>query len=411
MTTTTTAAPHACFQTEAGQPITIDDELRALIPPLAETEREQLEDSIIAEGCRDPLVVWNGTLIDGHHRYDICERHGIDYRTVERNFADRDAAKRWMIENQFGRRNLAPYQRAELALQLEPLIAKQAKANQRAGGGAVRQNSDNPVDTKRELARVAGLSHDSIARAKRIDAEADDATKERLRAGDTTINREYQRIVGVERKAEQVAAVESAELPAGQYHVIVADPPWRYGSRADDLTHRGRCPYPSMTVDEIKALDVADLAHTDSILWLWTTNAHMAEAYEVAAAWGFTQKTILTWAKNKMGLGDWLRGQTEHCLLCVKGTPVVRLTNETTVLHGKVREHSRKPDEFYEMVEKLCPGQKVELFARESRDGWTSHGSEKGKFTPTTCPGCGGDDFFDDGTCRACIPGDSEEVA
>lgn len=75
-----------------------------------------------------------------------------------------------------------------------------------------------------------------------------------------------------------------------------------------------------------------------------------------------------------MGTGDWLRGQTEQCLMCVTGRPVVNLTNQTTVLHGPVREHSRKPEEFYLMVELLCPGSKVELFARTTRPGWHHHG-------------------------------------
>ena len=74
-----------------------------------------------------------------------------------------------------------------------------------------------------------------------------------------------------------------------------------------------------------------------------------------------------------MGTGDWLRGQSEHCLLCVRGRPVVNLTNQTTIIHGAVRDHSRKPDEFYRMVEFLCPGAKVELFAREKRLGWQMH--------------------------------------
>ncbi|MFH1269372.1 MAG: MT-A70 family methyltransferase, partial [Planctomycetota bacterium] len=151
--------------------------------------------------------------------------------------------------------------------------------------------------------------------------------------------------------------------------------------RPDDVTHRGRCPYPPMTIDAIKDLAVGDLAHEDCILWLWATNSHMAQAHEVAEAWGFAVKTILTWAKDRMGLGDWLRGQTEHCLMCVRGKPVVNLTNQTTLLHGAVREHSRKPAEFYQLVDGLCPGTKIELFARQEREGWESHGAERGLFS------------------------------
>jgi N6-adenosine-specific RNA methylase IME4 len=79
--------------------------------------------------------------------------------------------------------------------------------------------------------------------------------------------------------------------------------------------------------------------------------------------------------KDRMGTGEWLRGQTEHCLVCARGKPVVRLTNQTTVLNGVRREHSRKPDDFYLLVEQLCPGNKLELFARQVRDGWQAYGN------------------------------------
>jgi N6-adenosine-specific RNA methylase IME4 len=109
----------------------------------------------------------------------------------------------------------------------------------------------------------------------------------------------------------------------------------------------------------------------------------MYEAYAVAKAWGFTVKTILTWAKDRMGTGDWLRGQTEHCLMCIRGKPVVTLTNQTTLLNGPLRQHSRKPDAFYTMVDNLCPapaGGKVEMFCRQARPGWIAAGAEISKF-------------------------------
>jgi N6-adenosine-specific RNA methylase IME4 len=86
-----------------------------------------------------------------------------------------------------------------------------------------------------------------------------------------------------------------------------------------------------MSIAEICALSVVSVAHHDCVLWLWTTNQHMREAFSVLDAWGFQQKTILTWFKDQMGCGDWLRGQTEHCIMAVRGKPVVTLTNQTTL--------------------------------------------------------------------------------
>ena len=89
----------------------IDSEFRALIPPLMEDEFARLEASILEEGCRDPLVTWDGVIVDGHNRYAICQRYGLAYQTVERQFADRQAARAWIISNQLARRNLTPEQR------------------------------------------------------------------------------------------------------------------------------------------------------------------------------------------------------------------------------------------------------------------------------------------------------------
>lgn len=80
-------------------------------------------------------------------------------------------------------------------------------------------------------------------------------------------------------------------------------------------------------------------------------------------------------------MGDWLRGKTEHAILAVRGRPLVTLTNQTTAFTAPVREHSRKPDEFYALVEALCPGSKLEMFAREAREGWAAWGAEADKFT------------------------------
>jgi hypothetical protein len=96
------------------QNILIDPEFKALIPPLAPEELAQLEANIVKDGCRDPLVTWQGTLIDGHNRHDICTRHGIPFETVEMEFTDRDAVMDWMDANQLGRRNLTNDQRSYL---------------------------------------------------------------------------------------------------------------------------------------------------------------------------------------------------------------------------------------------------------------------------------------------------------
>jgi N6-adenosine-specific RNA methylase IME4 len=104
----------------------------------------------------------------------------------------------------------------------------------------------------------------------------------------------------------------------------------------------------------------------------------MREAFDLLDAWGFEPKTILTWAKDKMGMGDWLRLQTEHCIMAVRGKPVVTLTHQTTLLHAPGRGHSVKPTEFYDLVESLCPAPRyADLFSRyRHNDKWDCHGNE-----------------------------------
>jgi N6-adenosine-specific RNA methylase IME4 len=138
-----------------------------------------------------------------------------------------------------------------------------------------------------------------------------------------------------------------------------------------------------MSLDEICAFPVADLAADDCVLWLWTTNAHMRDSFRVLDAWGFEPKTILTWAKPRYGVGNWLWGQTEHCHLAVRGKPHVRLIAHSTLLTAPRGSgvHSAKPDAFYELVEQLCPGSKVELFARRARPGFVTHGATLPRLT------------------------------
>lgn len=174
----------------------IDPEFQSLIPPLSPDEYRQLETNIIQDGCRDPLVYWNGTLIDGHNRYRICQEHKVHHGMKEMVFDSREAVIEWIILNQFGRRNLSNTERAKLAMKLEKIIQEQAKANQIRKPESVYQNSDkqNPIHTNKKLSEIAGVSHDTIARYRKVQKEGDDEVKEKLDKGEITINAAYQSV-------------------------------------------------------------------------------------------------------------------------------------------------------------------------------------------------------------------------
>jgi len=107
--------------------IEIKEEFKNLIPALSAEEYAQLEANILNEGIREPIITWNGYIIDGHNRYDIASRFDLEYKTTSKHFETEESVKEWMILNQFGRRNLSNYQRSVLALQLEEVFSKKAK--------------------------------------------------------------------------------------------------------------------------------------------------------------------------------------------------------------------------------------------------------------------------------------------
>lgn len=141
--------------------LTIDKEFRDLIPPLSDEELSALEISLKAEGCRDALIVWNNTLIDGHNRHTICTANKIPFETTDKEFIDRDDAKLWIIDNQLGRRNLTPFVRTELHLKKKAILAAEArkkvvevgkqtgalKGKGKGAAGRVLQNSVKPLET------------------------------------------------------------------------------------------------------------------------------------------------------------------------------------------------------------------------------------------------------------------------
>jgi N6-adenosine-specific RNA methylase IME4 len=233
------------------------------------------------------------------------------------------------------------------------------------------------------VGKLYGESRTQVERRLAIVAAAD-AEPERfgpLRATmDRTgrVNGVYKRL-RVAQQAEQIRAAPPPLPGRGPYGVIVSDPPWPYEVRSEDPSHRGTTPYPQMSLTQICELPIASIAAPDSILWLWTTNYHMLNgARDVLDAWGFIPVTILTWGKDCYGLGQRLRGQTEHCIFATRGKPLVQLTDQSTLLLAPARAHSQKPVEFYDLVESLCPAPRYcELFSRyRHNDRWDCHGDQ-----------------------------------
>jgi N6-adenosine-specific RNA methylase IME4/ParB-like chromosome segregation protein Spo0J len=386
------------------EPIRIDPEFKALIPPLTDEEYSQLEANILRDGILDAVKVWRGEwiLLDGHNRLEIAKKHGLEYEITEVDCADRDAAMDWIDRNQLGRRNLKPDQR-------HLLMGRCYNRTKRHDGGHGNQKSGGqnvpPVNQAERLADEFGVDPKTVKRAGQF-AEAVEKTK----AVDKSIEKKVvagvappraaivkaaallekapekaKAILNGDAKLTEVLRQEKAEeitkkasLPDAKYRVIYADPPWSYGNTMPEGSTEPRDYYPVMSLAEICALPISGITEDNAVLFLWATSPILEEAFEVVKAWGFKYKSSFVWDKIKHNMGHYNSVRHEFLLICVKGScqPEVRKLFDSVVSEERT-EHSKKPETFRAIIDTLYPsGKRVELFARTKVEGWDVYGNE-----------------------------------
>lgn len=383
----------------------IKEEFKKLIPPLTAEEFKQLETNCLDEGIRDAIVTWNGFIIDGHNRYKIATDWGLEFKTEAKVFDSENDVREWMINNQFGRRNLSNYQRSVLALELESVFSARAKENLKASGenfGKGTQISANPIEikpieTRKEIAKVANVSHDTIAKVKVIEAKATPETKEKLSTGELSVNQVYQDIKKEEKKEEQevkkqeyeqrIETVSKNEFKIDilntteKFRVIYADPAWSYNDKQETPMLGGASKhYNTMSVSEICSLPVKDISEKDAILFLWVTSPLLEDAFTVIKSWGFKYKTSFVWDKIKHNMGHYNSVRHEFLLIATKGSCVP----DNKKLYDSVQSierndnHSEKPIEFLDIIDDLyLYGNKLEMFCRNiKKQNWYGWGNE-----------------------------------
>ncbi len=384
-------------------------EYAGIFPLLEGREFTELCNDIKANGQREPIWVYEGKILDGRNRFRACNAVGVTPRTAPYTGDDPLA---FVISLNLHRRHLSESQRGMVAA----AIANMAQGERTD----VEPSANLQKVSQSQAAEMLNVSPRTVAAAVKVRDEAAPELVHAVESGKVSVSaaadvatlpKEEQAVIVARgekeileaakqiraekaevKKAERVAEVTrqiqeisaaTPRAPSGLFHVISIDPPWPYddGNSADTYDPNGRRaanPYPEMTLEQIAGLDIP--AAQDCILWLWTTHKFMRHSFSLLDGWGFEDKAILTWAKDRMGLGRWLRSQSEFCIMAVRGSPVINLTNQTTILRGPLREHSRKPDEFYDMVDSLCVGRKLDFFSREPREGWEQFGNDKAKF-------------------------------
>ena len=171
---------------------------------------------------------------------------------------------------------------------------------------------------------------------------------------------------------------KNVELPNDKFDLIYADPPWKYGNSMPDYFTEQANHYPLMSIDEICAMPIKNIASENSALFLWVTSPILEEAFQVVSAWGFKYKTSFIWDKIKHNMGHYSSVRHEILLLCLKGSyPLHNVKLYDSVQSIERSKHSEKPEFYYEMIEDIYrDSKKIELFSRNKREGWYAYGNQ-----------------------------------
>jgi transcriptional regulator with XRE-family HTH domain len=266
-----------------GKKLSIDPEFESLFPPLADEEFAALEESILREGCRHRLILWNGFIVDGHNRYKICMKHGRPFETTELERRDtRESVISWMIDNQLARRNLPEYQRIELAAKKGHLIAALAKKKKAAG---TNQHTSLPsnltegsaIDTRNEIAKAAGVSTGTISKFRKIKEQAAPEVIEKVRSGEVKID-----------VAAQVASLpkeeQAALAAAGKDAMKAAAKKMRQASKQKQSAAREAKSEAKESIIDPKSAATAPLADEDELARLRIENATLRNRVEELTA-------------------------------------------------------------------------------------------------------------------------------
>ncbi len=368
-----------------------------VMPSLSDEDYAALKADIAERGVQVAVEYdEQGNILDGYHRVKACGELGVkNWPSVVRIGLTEEQKRTHARQLNLARRHLNREQR-------QRLIAAQLKETPQKSDrqiAAELQVSNSTVSEARKQLQDAGElceSHTSIGGdgkeyPRRVERQSRSAVYvdkprdvERVAAavavaGDAIPDKrlELKRLerIAREQALEQHSATEKgAALPSDLFQTIVADPPWAYENEATRAAAEDH--YPTMTIDELCAMPVAQRAAENAHLYLWVTNPMLEVAFRVVRAWGFEYKTLLTWVKPQMGLGNYFRGCTEHVMFAVRGSLPVQQHDLRNWFESPRLKHSEKPQVFFDLVETASPAPRLELFARRQRPGWHVWGNE-----------------------------------
>lgn len=354
------------------------------VPALSEGAYLAVKADIAERGLQVALeITEQGTVLDGHARLRAARELGISEIEVI-VVAPRDELEH-ILRAALQRRQLTPSQRAALAVKLATVAQHQSRAaarrlaNLRQGPDVATLPARDDLDregrrTRELVAELAGTGARTAQDVLTVH-EHNPALFERVTRGELSANTAASQV----RRGLRDASIPPAPpLPEGPFGLIYADPPWRMGS--PDSPFAPEQQYPTLPLEEIKAIEVP--AGDDCVLFIWVVNCLLPEGLDVLRAWGFTYRSSLVWVKNGIGPGIWFRQRFEQLLVGTKGqiSPPEPEDRCDSVIDSRRQRHSQKPTEAYERIEQMYPQlPKLELFARNTRPGWTSWGNQAGQ--------------------------------
>lgn len=313
-------------------------------------------------------------------RYDAACRALAECKAIDEVKDWRDKAQALQAYARQAKNKQLEVDAAEIRIRAERRLGQMLQAEGPQHGGPRRGNSSSTLTTLNDI----GVSKDLSSRAQSIAKIPDDefeATLSQARDEQAAVTgRMMERLARQAARADRETALKGGarDFPTGKYGVIYADPPWRY-EHVKTESRAIENQYPTMSLDDICAMNVSALAADDCVLFLWATSPKLAEAMRVIEAWGFTYRTCAVWDKQKIGMGYYFRQQHELLLLAARGEPGAPAVEarESSVYREARGAHSSKPAHYAGLIERMYPGvPKIELFCREPRDGWQVWGYE-----------------------------------
>jgi N6-adenosine-specific RNA methylase IME4/ParB-like chromosome segregation protein Spo0J len=373
-----------------------------IFPLMEGAEFDALVADIKANGLHESIVLLEGKILDGRNRYRACLAAGIE--PSFRPFQGDDPVA-FVISLNIARRHLNESQRAMVAAKLATL---RRGDNQHSPIGETSQARAAELLNvgKRTVERAAEvrdhgapeLRHAVERGAVSLAAAADVATLPATEQAEIVARGEKEILLAakairakrVERnhaeRMERIREISAGnrDLPGGSYAIIYADPPWHFEvyDETSGIERAVGNHYPCMATADICAMPVPELTTPDAVLFMWTTSPHLPEALQVIEAWGFEYKSNAVWVKDKLGLGYYVRNRHELLLIATKGNMPAPLpaSRPDSVIEAPRMEHSAKPDEAYELIERMYPDlPRIELFSRSPRPGWVVWGNQSGE--------------------------------